>query len=492
MKGDRIMTAVDVIVPACRPRFWQKLVVDRLQAAGHDVAVRLERASPWPAPAVHLLQMERRLFRRDGPGLATPVEFIPEVERSRGPNLRLDLSGRAPPSSVPTVRLAFDGENSDFAVAAAVANGRVPDILAVLDDGTVVGEAAPMADKRESTALSAEDVLARAVTLAVSVVGRFPQGWAGRTGRHPVAGRTGAGRFLAAYAGSAAPRLAREAWRRLRYRHAHWRVGYRFVDGPGVAETGVLGTGWHVVPDDGSHFYADPFPFEWQGAHFIFVEDYPHETGKAIISVARIAADGTVAGPVEPVLEEPFHLSYPQVFSWQGEIWMLPESSAGRRLTLYRAGRFPDRWIAETVLLEGEISDATLLQHGGSWWLFATNRDGHGSTSDTMVVFHAPSLTAPWSPHPLNPVVIDRARARPGGAFVEVAGRLMLPVQDGTDCYGGGLGLADLHELNERTVRFGPRRTISAEGDWPYPRIHTLNRVGRLEVIDGIAAVRRR
>jgi hypothetical protein len=277
----------------------------------------------------------------------------------------------------------------------------------------------------------------------------------------------------------------------MRYRHAHWRVGYRFADGPGVAETGELGTGWRQVPDDGGHFYADPFPFEWQGRHFIFVEDYPHAAGKALISVVEVGETGEAPTPA-PVLEEPFHLSYPQVFERHGAIWMLPEASASGRLTLYRAERFPDRWVPETVLLEGgAISDATLLDEGGRLWLFATDRDGHGSTSDMLAVFDAPALKGPWKPHRLNPILIDRRRARPGGAFQRIGGRILLPVQDGTNGYGGGLGLSELLRLDEDCVRLSGPVPVGPEGDWPYPRIHTLNRAGRLEVIDGIAAVRR-
>ena len=84
-------------------------------------------------------------------------------------------------------------------------------------------------------------------------------------------------------------------------------------------------------------------------------------------------------------------------------------------------------------------------------------------------------------------------RARPGGAFIRTGpGGLCLPVQDGTLGYGGGLGLSDLLALDDGTVRLAAPRPILAEGDWPFPRIHTLNRSGPLEVIDGIAAVPRR
>jgi hypothetical protein len=170
---------------------------------------------------------------------------------------------------------------------------------------------------------------------------------------------------------------------------------------------------------------------------------------------------------------------------------MLPEGSQSGKLTLYRAERFPDRWIPAGDLLTGEMSDATLLEHDGRYWLFATSRDGAGSTSDTLVVFHAPSLTGPWTPHEQNPILVDRRRARPGGAFVKVGGELILPVQDGTTGYGGGLGLSRLLRLDATAVELGDPTPIATAGDFPYPKIHTLNRVGRLEVIDGIAPVRR-
>ena len=488
------MLAIEVIVPQSAPRYWQKLAIERLQAEGHDVAVRHQPgAAPWPAATTAAFAFEQRLFRRHGPRLSTALPEIPARSGGDRPAaLRVDLAGNAGASGVPTIGLLFDGSRSDLTVATAVAAGRLPVIEAILD-GETAGSARPMVDSRESAALGTEDVLGRAVTLVLSVVRAFAERRLPTTKRAPeIDGRCGTLQFASAYVGRALPRLGREAIRRARFRHAHWRVGYRFTDAPGVADTGSLGGGWSVLPDPGDHFYADPFPFQWQGRSFLFVEDYPHATGKAAISVVPFDASDN---PEEPrvVLEEPFHLSYPQVFERDGAIWMLPEASASGRLTLYRAATFPDRWVAEKALIEGEISDATLLDHGGLLWLFATDRDGYGSTSDTLVVYSAPALTGPWRPHAMNPILIDRRMARPGGAFArDGQGRLLLPVQDGTLGYGGGLGLSELLELDQHTVRISQPRPIAADGDWPYPQIHTLNRSGRLEVIDGIAAVRRR
>ena len=489
------MPSIDIIVPQSAPRLWQEVVIKRLQADGYDIAVLHEPGlAGWPVAVDAAIALERRIFRRGNPGLAAPVSEIPASFRNRPAVLRLDLAGSAAPSDVPTIALRFDGSPFDTSVAVAVARGTLPVIEVVLDGKVVVGRAWPMIDRRESVALGVEDVLARAITLIVSTVRAFAENRLAvnepLSQEAPKAGHTTV-EFTSAYLAGSLPRLGGEAVRRALFRHAHWRVGYRFTDKPGVATTCTLGTGWSVLPDGGDHFYADPFPFHWQGQDFLFVEDYPHATGKAVISVVPFNSDGTPQTP-RCVLEEPHHLSYPQVFERDGSIWMLPEASASRKLTLYRSIEFPDRWAPETVLLEGEVSDATLLDHGGRLWLFATNRDGYGSTSDTLAVFHAPSLFGSWTPHPLNPILIDRRMARPGGAFIrDVNDRIFLPVQDGTLGYGGGLGLSELLELNDQTVRLSAPRPIAAHGDWPYPKIHTLNRSGRLEVIDGIAAVRK-
>jgi hypothetical protein len=180
------------------------------------------------------------------------------------------------------------------------------------------------------------------------------------------------------------------------------------------------------------------------------------------------------------------------VFARDGEIWMLPEGGSGGNLILYRAESFPERWVRHAVLIpDRELFDATLLEHEGRLWLFATERCGYGSASDTLVVFHAPDLQGPWVPHAANPVTVDRTSARPGGHFVRVGDRIVLPLQDGTDGYGGALGLADLVELNETTVRLTTPVPILSPEKSTYPKVHTLTVAGQLEALDCIVPVRR-
>lgn len=479
------MSRIELIVPA-RPRRWQRLVVERLDAAGHELGITpIDEPRPL-SPLLDLaLGLERRLLRR-ADALAGMVDPLPARSLASPPDLVIDLTGHAPGAG--RVQLTFEDTPAIAGTVAALIDGR-PTRLAIVRDGQVLRRATPMREQPASVALSLEHALARAVTLLVAVAS--DPDW--HPDRAPAPPLQSVGPLLPGLLFRGWPRLIGEVRRRARYRLAHWRVGYRLVDGPGVAETGTLvGAPWSVLPDDGTHFYADPFPISVEGNDYLFVEDFPHATGKAVISV--VAFDGAgMPSPPRLVLEEPHHLSYPQVFARQGGIFMLPEASGGHTLTLYRATAFPDAWQPYVELISGrQISDATLLERDGRHWLFATDKDGLGSTSDVLVVYSAPRLEGPWTPHRHNPILIDCAAARPGGAVVAVDGRLLLPVQDGTRGYGEGLGLSEIVRLDDEAVVLAPPVPITGTDAWPYPSIHTLNRAGRLEVIDGIAAVPRR
>ncbi|HEV7275818.1 MAG TPA: hypothetical protein VGN80_06000 [Devosiaceae bacterium] len=426
-----------------------------------------------------------RLERSRHPGsLARPAPAL-DLQPGPRPDLAIDLTGRAPHPGIPTLTIDFGGQcNLAAGLSQTLASAELPNLVARLD-GVAVAHARPMIGDRLWLSRAASDLLAGAVSLIELCVHRFAAGMLvplsgdvphilQRSGRDVVL------RYLPHLAmGLVQRRLRRSS------RPFYWQVAWRQIEGPGVAETGRIdGRPFAVLPDDGRRFYADPFAFEWQGAQYLFVEEYEYGAGKGVISVARLDAGGTVETP-RVVIAQPHHLSYPQVFARAGEVYMIPEASTAGELVLYRATSFPDRWVREAVLVEGrELNDMTLLERNGRLWLVGSERRGNGNASDTMVVYHASALTGPWLPHGMNPILVDRSAARPGGAFVERGGRVFLPVQDGTLAYGGGLGLAELLVLNEEDVRFGPVQPIASGEAWDRAGIHTLNRAGRLEVID--------
>jgi hypothetical protein len=371
------------------------------------------------------------------------------------------------------------------AMIGALIAGRMPMVeLSDGETGAVLVRGEPSAENATTLADALECVLARIITLMPAVI-RRPAALA--TAQRPVP-------HLARMSDFAQVELKTVAWRVVRRLFhlccygAHWRTCWRFVDGPDLWDTRTIaGTSWNVIPDPGWRFYADPFPFVHDGKSFVFVEDFDHRAGKGVISVVPFDERGP-SGPAMPVLEEPWHLSYPFVFTHAGHIWMIPESSAAKRVNLYRAERFPDRWVLEATLVSGvEASDATLVRHGGLHWMFAATRDGAGSWSDTLSIFFASDLFGPWQPHPLNPVLVDQRAARPAGVMRVRDGRLWRPVQDCTQGYGTGIGLAEVVRLDQEGFEQKVHCVLKADPRWPGRRFHTLNRAGRLECIDGAA-----
>ncbi|MFP5239390.1 MAG: hypothetical protein ACLGQW_06135, partial [Acidobacteriota bacterium] len=209
------------------------------------------------------------------------------------------------------------------------------------------------------------------------------------------------------------------AWQDILHRR-QWFLAVRPGDGnpaaPGFATRPFTplyppkGTGW-----------ADPLFFSRGGRSWLFIEEIP-PSGRGVISVMDY--DGRAFGPPRRVLEEPFHLSYPNVFEHGGEVYMLPETSQAGQVRLYRATDFPGGWVLDRVLLDGlRAVDATLVEHGGVWWLMANVRGERGSSWDELHLFKGPSPLGPFTPLRLNPVVSDVRRARPAGRIARVGGR---------------------------------------------------------------------
>jgi hypothetical protein len=117
--------------------------------------------------------------------------------------------------------------------------------------------------------------------------------------------------------------------------------------------------------------------------------------------------------------------------------------------------------------------------------MFATVQDGGGSYSDALYLWSAPDLLGPWTPHRRNPVLIDLATARPAGRVVRRGNKLIRPFQDCRNGYGRALGLAEITRLDDDGFEQRVETVLRPGPLWPGRRLHTLNRAGRLECIDG-------
>lgn len=263
-----------------------------------------------------------------------------------------------------------------------------------------------------------------------------------------------------------------------------WHVGLRPMKEPLCSAPGARDATdftWLVAPL--GHYWADPFLFERDGKLYLFVEDFVYDRQFAGISYAEVFADGTV-GPATSCLDPGFHLSFPYVFEHEGEIFMLPESLSNGTITLYRATRFPDEWVQDKVLFQGNATDTALHREGGKFYFFTTlfDRDDRGMKT---ILFVADSLRGAWRMHPSNPISSDVRSGRGAGAIFRRDGRLLRPVQNCGPHYGYGFTLDEILTIDPERYEERPFCWVDPSNlSIPAQGVHTYNFAGDFEVID--------
>lgn len=264
-----------------------------------------------------------------------------------------------------------------------------------------------------------------------------------------------------------------------------WALAYRFL--PAGAPPGIPDATFYkfkIIRPPADRFWADPFPLEHEGRYFIFYEEYLHAEQRGRIGVLEVDPK-TGPGAPQVALERPHHLSFPHVFVHDGEIYMVPETEAARRIELYRCTRVPNQWVLEQVLLEDiRAVDPVLFRAQDRWWMFASVRENGAPTWDEVSLFYANDLRGPWTPHPNNPVRSDVRSSRPAGRVFQRDGVLYRPAQDGSIRYGYGMAIHRIDYLGTDDYRESEAARIAPRWDPEVIGTHTLNAAGRLTVTD--------
>jgi hypothetical protein len=229
------------------------------------------------------------------------------------------------------------------------------------------------------------------------------------------------------------------------------------------------------VTDVPASSVADPFMVEEDGAWYMFFEVVNAKTQQGDIGLAT-SQDGMAWTYQQIVLDEPFHLSYPYVFDWKGEYYMIPESARAESIRLYRASVFPAKWVFVADLLTGRsFVDSSIVHFDDTWWLF-TSRSG---SSDAGYLFFADDLLGPWIEHPLSPIADNPDIARSGGRIAVFDDRLIRYVQDDYPTYGNQVRSFEIVELTRESYKdklLEPNPVLTASGvGWNSGGMHHID-----------------
>ena len=242
------------------------------------------------------------------------------------------------------------------------------------------------------------------------------------------------------------------------------------------------------IPLPDNEYWADPFLIEEDDKQYLFFEVLPFDTKLGHLSCLEILGKNSFTEPVK-ILSRPYHLSYPNVFEFEGEYYMVPETGDNARIELYRSVSFPFEWEYKYSLMENiSAFDSTFIEYEGVWWLFATVAEVEGSsTTEELHLFYSDSpLSQSWVSHPANPINTFASSARPAGKIFKEGGELYRPSQNCAGSYGAGLNICKIVTLNKQEYKEEIVTSFVPDWDPSLTGLHTFNFNKKYTVIDAI------
>jgi hypothetical protein len=240
-------------------------------------------------------------------------------------------------------------------------------------------------------------------------------------------------------------------------------------------------------------YVADPFLFHEGSTWYMFFEIMTDGNGLLCDIGLATSSDGFHWTYKQVVLDEPFHLAYPQVFKWDGTYYMIPDTYSEDQVKLYKATNFPYTWNFVANIVSGpRYVDSSIFRYNYTWWLFTS--DYRYST----YLYYSDNLTDPssWHAHPMNPIISgDASKARGGGRVTVFNGNTIIRLAQKCDVvYGEAVRAFQVDTLTrtsyaQHEIPQSPIVQASGSG-WNKDGMHTVDPWwignGWLVVVDGV------
>lgn len=251
---------------------------------------------------------------------------------------------------------------------------------------------------------------------------------------------------------------------------------------------------FHMLMPTSNEWYADSFCFDDDGVYYLFMEIMGRNGGKGTLGVASYTP-GKGFSSVTEILREDFHLSYPNVFKYGNDYYMLPETNEAKQIRLYKAVEFPYKWELHKVLLDDgrRYVDTSYSQLSESRYLLFSHdmTDRVNEEVDEGSVIKCFCLDMENLKLTSVDWIRDAVNDRPGGNVLSIGGKSYRVLQDCSRVYGEKLKLYEIVKLDDTKCEYQElfageitADSIPTNEKIKFERIHTLTRNGKLEAVD--------
>ena len=236
---------------------------------------------------------------------------------------------------------------------------------------------------------------------------------------------------------------------------------------------------WVKNPYAEECWFADPFILDVTDTTItLLVEEmrYAVHVGR----IAKLTIDrGTMAiTDMKIILEEPTHLSFPNILRENGKIYVYPENHDSGELNLYEYDEGKEQLVKVRTLCKQPLTDAVMTDVFGKRQIYSTQMPN--PNGNVLNVYEANE----------NGVFIQSLsisfadkHARMAGQFFTYKGKIYRPAQDCNKVYGGAVVIEDV-QFGADKIQIHYVKTLKSTHPVLRKGMHTLNECNGVVVID--------
>ncbi|OCH28679.1 hypothetical protein A6E12_09315 [Aliivibrio fischeri] len=220
-----------------------------------------------------------------------------------------------------------------------------------------------------------------------------------------------------------------------------------------------------VLKNKKGYFKADPFLFKYDNKNWIFYEICKINRGKGWVE-AYCIDDGTT----HHVLEESWHLSYPNIWSHNGNVYMMPQSDNGE-VNVYICEEFPSKWKLINKLISSDkdrFGDPTIYNNN----IILTMYDNNLKANDRLYILKDVDLyKGKYTVDDLKLLISDVRNSRSAGNILRIENNDYRISQNCENGYGISINVNLINDdiKGELVETINPKFISNAYG------VHTLN-----------------
>lgn len=243
-----------------------------------------------------------------------------------------------------------------------------------------------------------------------------------------------------------------------------------------------------VVENTDDYWFADPLLFTSKLGTFLFVEAYSKERHKGELGVFDII--NGCARNFRNIISTPTHMSYPFVFEYNNDYYMIPETGAAKEISLYKASVFPDKWDKICVLKSNVVyRDSTVyLDTDNSIKMITYRQEGSNRFNIKYYVELYGLDMGNFKLHLISSFRDKKKQQRPAGHVIKKDGVLYRLCQKCNRAYGESIIVYRMDnsvELsNDHKVSELRGQNIQLNNGEHAILLHTYSQAGSVEVID--------